>query len=288
MEDIAHDASGPAPPKPGDVAPQQASRPDSPDRGKLRVFISYSRDDLDFADQLAAALDSSGFECFIDREGISGGEAWKRRLGNLISEADTVVFVLSPDSARSETCNWEVEEAARLNKRILPANWRPLESVSPPPRLRDLNYIFFYKEPKVPGSGFGTGLASLVAALNTDFEWLREHTRYLQRATEWDRGGRPANRLLSGDDIAEAKGWVARRPRTAPEPTALHLDFIRASEAEAEARCRFSARPVSQPRSAVLGDTGYGNPSRNGAIASHLCEAPALPSFRWRRDLVEP
>jgi hypothetical protein len=46
----------------------------------------------------------------------------------------------------------------------------------------------------------GTGLASLIAALNTDFDWLREHTRYLQRATEWDRGGRPANRLLSGND----------------------------------------------------------------------------------------
>ena len=178
----------------------------------------------------------SGFECFIDREGISGGEDWKRRLGNLISEADTIVFVLSPSSARSETCNWEVEEAARLNKRILPANWRPLEGVSPPPRLRDLNYIFFYEEPKVPGSGFGTGLANLVAALNTDFDWLREHTRYLQRAKEWDEGGRPANRLLSGNDIAEAKAWAARRPKGAPEPTALHLDFIRASEEETEAR----------------------------------------------------
>src|SRR5262249_59074347 len=51
-----------------------------------------------------------------------------------------------------------------------------------------------------------------------------------------DRGGRPANRLLSGDDIAEAKAWAARRPKSAPEPTALHLDFIRASEEEAEAR----------------------------------------------------
>src|SRR6516165_7477118 len=246
MADVAHDASGPASPTPGDTALPQASRADSLDRGKLRVFISYSREDLDFADQLAAALDSSGFECFIDREGISGGEAWKRRLGNLISEADTVVFVLSPDSARSETCKWEVEEAARLNKRILPANWRPLESVSPPPRLRDLNYIFFYKEPKVPGSGFGTGLANLVAALNTDFDWLREHTRYLQRATEWDRGGRPANRLLSGDDIAEAKAWAVHRPKNAPEPTALHLDFIRASEEEAEARSNAQRRQLEE------------------------------------------
>ena len=212
------------------------AEPDSPDRGKLRVFISYSRDDLEFADQLDAALDACGFECLIDRHGISGGEDWKRRLGNLISEADTVVFVLSPSSARSEICAWEVEEAARLNKRILPVNCRPLEGASPPPRLRDLNYIFFYEEPKVPGSGFGTGLASLVAALNTDFDWLREHTRYLQRAMEWDTGGRPANRLLSGNDILEAKAWAARRPKGAPEPTALHLDFIRASEEETEAR----------------------------------------------------
>jgi hypothetical protein len=236
MADVAHDASGPASPKPGDIAPQQGSRPDSPDRGKLRVFISYSRDDLKFADQLDAALNACGFECLIDRHGISGGEDWKRRLGNLIRDADTVVFVLSPTSARSEICAWEVEEAARLGKRILPVNCRPLEGASPPSRLRDLNYIFFYEDPKVSDSGFGTGLASLIAALNTDFGWLREHTRYLQRAIEWDKGGRPANRLLSGDDIAEAKAWAARRPKGAPEPTALHLDFIRASEEEAEAR----------------------------------------------------
>ena len=123
--------------------------------------------------------------------------------------------------------------------------------MSPPPGLRDLNYIFFYKEPKVPGSGFGTGLANLVAALKTDFDWLREHTRYLQRATEWDRGGRPANRLLSGDDIAEAKAWAARRPKNAPEPTALHLDFIRASEEEAEARSSAQRRQLQERETAL-------------------------------------
>jgi TPR repeat protein len=235
MANIAHDASGPSP-KPGDVAPQQASRPDSPEGDELRVFVSYSRDDLRFAGQLVAALNACGFECFIDREGISGGEKWKQRIGNLISEADTLVFMLSPASARSEICAWEVEEAARLGKRILPVNCRPLEGASPPPRLRDLNYVFLYEDPKVKDSGFGTGLKTLVASLNTDFDWLREHTRYLQRATEWDSGGRPANRLLSGDDIAEAKDWAARRPKSAPEPTSLHLDFIRASEEEAEAR----------------------------------------------------
>jgi len=236
MAELAHEASGQTSSELAGIALQQAKGTASSDKGKLRVFISYSRDDLDFADQLDAALTLYGFECLIDRHGISGGEDWKRRLGNLISEADTVVFVLSPSSALSEICAWEVEESARLNKRILPIICRALEGANPPPRLRDLNYIYFYKELKDPDSGFGTGLVSLVAALNTDFDWLREHTRYLQRAIEWDKGARPANRLLSGSDILDAKAWVARRPKGAPEPTALHLDFIRASEEEAETR----------------------------------------------------
>src|SRR5215813_12858099 len=154
----ALDASGPASSEPTGTTPQQASGPASSDKGKLRVFISYSRDDLNFADQLDAALNACGFECLIDRHGISGGEDWKRRLGKLISDADTVVFVLSPSSARSEICDWEVEETARLNKRILPVICRPLEGASPPPRLRELNYIYFYDEPRVSDSGFGTGL----------------------------------------------------------------------------------------------------------------------------------
>jgi hypothetical protein len=199
---------------------------------KLNVFISYSRGDLGFSNQLDAALKVTGFDPTLDLHGISGGEDWKSRLGNLIRDADTVVFVLSPSSARSEICAWEVGEAIRLGKRIIPVLSRPLDGAIPPPQLADLNYIFFYEEPRSPGSGFGTGLLALVTALNTDLNWLREHTRYLQRATEWDAGGRPANRLLSGADIAAAQAWAARRPKAAPEPTALHLDFIRASEAE--------------------------------------------------------
>jgi hypothetical protein len=214
----------------GGVVVAEATHQDN----KLNVFISYSRDDFGFSDQLDAALglNGFGFDTTLDRHGITAGEDWKRRLGNLIRDADTVVFVLSPSSARSEICAWEVGEAIRLRKRIIPVLSRALDGATPPPQLADLNYIFFYQEPRSPGSGFGTGLVLLVAALNTDLGWLREHTRYLRRASEWDEGGRPANRLLSGADIGLAKAWEASRPKAAPEPTALHLDFIRASEAE--------------------------------------------------------
>ena len=236
MADVAQDASGPDLVTPNNTPSHLASRPASPDREKLRVFISYSREDHEFADQLEAALNTCGFDCVLDREGISGGEDWKNRLGILIAEADTVVFALSPASAESEICNWEVDESKRLGKRILPVICRALGEARPPASLQAINYVFFYHDPKTPGSGFGEGLKRLVEALNTDFEWLREHTRYLQRASEWEKGGRLANRLLSGDDISEAKAWVARRPKAVPAPTVLQLDFIRASEQEAEAQ----------------------------------------------------
>jgi len=186
---------------------------------KLNVFISYSRDDLAFADQLYAAVEACGFGLSKDQRGISAGEDWQKRLGSLIRDADTVAFVLSPSSARSEMCAWEVGEAVRLGKRIIPVLPRALEDAKAPEKLASLNYIFFYAEPKSDGPGFGSGLALLVKALNTDLDWLREHTRYLQRATEWDTGSRSASRLLSGPDIVSAKAWAARRPKDAPEPT---------------------------------------------------------------------
>lgn len=227
-------------------AQDRAAIPASAPAAKLDVFVSYSRDDIDFADQLVAALALYGFSPTIDRHGISGGEAWQQRLGGLILEADTIVFVLSPSSARSEICTWEVAEAFRLGKRILPVVPRPLGDAVAPRQLADLNYVFFYPEARAPGSGFGTGLARLVEALSTDLSWIRQHTRLLERAVEWDLGGRSANRLLSGSDIVAAKAWVASRPKGAPEPTTQHLDYIRASEAEETSRASAERRRLDE------------------------------------------
>ena len=236
MADIASEGHDPSPPSSDASAPAQGSRPNANHERPLRVFISYSRKDLEFADQLEEALQTCRFDTVMDRHDISGGEDWKARLGELIRGADTIVFVLSPASAVSPVCAWEAEEAAGLAKRILPVICSPLGDTKPPARFQALNYTFFYDEPTVPRSGFGGGLKRLVDALNTDFEWLRERTRYLQRATEWNEARQPANRLLFGDDIAEAKAWAARRPKSAPELAPLELDFIRASEQEALAQ----------------------------------------------------
>ena len=182
---------------------------------RLSIFISYSRADEGFADELVEGLDYANIDVSIDRHSIREGEEWRSRLDGLISDADAVVFLLSPDSARSSTCDWEVEHAYRLGKRIIPVLWRPLDGVAAPEKLASLNYVRFDEH-----RSFMVGLKRLVAALTVDLDWLREHTRILSRAREWEESGRSANRLLVGEALAEANGWAERRPKDAP-PTSL-------------------------------------------------------------------
>jgi hypothetical protein len=240
---------------------------------KLKVFVSYARDDLEFADQVVAALAAFGLEPLIDRHGISAGEDWKRRLGNLIAEADTVAFMLSPRALQSEICDWEIEETDRLSKRLLPVRIKPLGTTPVRKRFKELQNIFLYADPNFPGSGFGQGLADLVQALNTDLEWVREHTRLGQRAAEWQVGNWSENRLLSGAEIVAAKDWLARRPPKAPEPTPLHLDFIRASEDAQTARDSAERQRLDQidaaqtARQQALADTEVAQNERAAALS---------------------
>lgn len=189
------------------------------------IFVSYSRTDVSFANELVAGLEfDGGFDVSIDRHSIKSGEDWRGRLGRLIEAADTIVFILSPASAQSEICGWEVDEANRLKKRILPVLHLPLGTVKPPPALGAINYVDFTQSPTLIA-----GIKGLATALRTDLDWLRESTRLLTLALDWERSDRRKNRLLSGEDIVEAKQWLAVLPE-GEEVTELHRDFIKASE----------------------------------------------------------
>jgi hypothetical protein len=193
---------------------------------RFRIFVSYSRADSALADEIAAGLEyDGGFDVLIDREDIHEGEDWQKRLGALIAQADTVVFILSRRSAVSPICQWEVDQARALSKRIVPVQAEALAGVAPPPALAALNYVRFDEH-----RSFMAGLSGLRRALRTDVEWLREHTRLLTRAQEWQAAGQADNRLRAGDDIAAAKAWLDRVPADGLQPTELHRDFIQASD----------------------------------------------------------
>src|SRR5271156_5190908 len=110
---------------------------------KAKIFMSYSRKDMAFADQLEGALKGRGFEVLIDRQEIYAFEDWWKRIQILIGQSDTVIFVLSPDAVKSDVALKEVSYAASLNKRFAPIVCRPTEDSSVPEPLRRLNFIFF-------------------------------------------------------------------------------------------------------------------------------------------------
>jgi hypothetical protein len=198
--------------------------------GKLKVFLSYSRKDSAFAEELKSALELLGFDAYLDKEDIAPGEPWEERLGSLIRAADTVVFVISPNSLASRHCTWEVEETVRVAKRIVPVMLHKVEDGTVPDRLRRLNYVFFTE-----GTSFSKGLGNLAQALRADSGWIREHTRLGELAQRWNERSKPEALLLRGSDLADARRWMAERPNEAPEVSAAQEAFIEQSVA-AEAR----------------------------------------------------
>ena len=204
---------------------------------KLKVFISYARaDGAALAEDLVTGLGLAGFAPFLDRHDIAAAEDWEARLGGLIQSADTIVFIISPAAVKSERCAWEVDHAAKLSKRLIPIQVVSIQGQrvpesDVPDRLRRLNYIFFNEGQ----SSLKALLSELATALRQDVEWIREHTRLSEIAARWDArrsraGGEADDLLLRGDDLTDARAWVARRKEDAPEITALQRSYLAASE----------------------------------------------------------
>src|ERR1700687_4537513 len=130
---------------------------------RARIFISYSRKDMAFADRLEAALKARDFEPLIDRTEIYAFVDWWKRIEALISRADTVVFVLSPDAVASGVALKEVAFAASLTKRFAPIVCQRVADGAIPEALRRLNFIFFDDS-----TSFEASANRLAEALQTD------------------------------------------------------------------------------------------------------------------------
>jgi tetratricopeptide (TPR) repeat protein len=198
---------------------------------KTKVFISYSRKNMAFADRFEAALEERGFEPLIDRTEIYAFEDWWKRIQALIAQADTVVFVLSPDSVGSDVCAKEVAYAASLNKRFAPIVFQRVEDKLVPEALARLNFIFFDDTAK-----FDDSLTRLCEALATDIGWIRKHTEFGEAARHWTAGGRPNGLLLRSPLLEEAERWIASRPPNAPAPTEETQIFVTESRRGATRR----------------------------------------------------
>jgi len=105
-----------------------------------RVFISYSRKDIDFARKLAGDLEKAGFEVWWDISDLKGGDDWVQVIPTAIESSRYFIILLSPDSVLSQWVEKEYLHALKLRMKILPVMIRPC---TVPFALANINYLDF-------------------------------------------------------------------------------------------------------------------------------------------------
>jgi len=81
-------------------------------------FVTYAHTDLWQARQVVDALREGGHQVnFEDR--LTDEADWKAPLEKAISACDALIYMLSPESAASEWCQWELAQAVTLGKPVI-------------------------------------------------------------------------------------------------------------------------------------------------------------------------
>jgi len=195
------------------------------------VFISYAREDSGFVHGLNSALKARGRETSLDIQDLLPAEEWASRVEDLIAQADSVVFIISPDSVTSTSCGSELDLALRLNKRLIPLLRREVEDMRVPAPLRSLNWLFFRE-----CDDFEQHLQDLVEVFDTEPEYVRQHTWLIVRAREWETAGRDGSLLLRGAALQIAQSWLLQATSKHPAPTQLQAVFVDSSVRAAKGR----------------------------------------------------
>ena len=136
-----------------------------------KVFISYSRRDTSFAEQLTQELMQNGADVWFDQLSIEAGSAWDSSIDQAIDNADTMLLLLSKASVTSENVLDEVAFALEENKTIVPVLLEPCEV---PFRINRLTKYDLTKD-------LNFGMTSLLKALDLE---VHEDTANFERLEE--------------------------------------------------------------------------------------------------------
>ncbi len=193
----------------------------------LDVFVSYSRADSDFARQLNEALQTQGKTTWFDQESIATGTDFQQEIYRGIEQSDNFLFIISPDSVNSPYCGNEVEYAKSLNKRFVTVLHRKVDTKDLHPELAKVQWLDFNRY----GGEFYANFSELVRFLETDRDYVRNHTKLSQQALDWQEKA-SEDLLLRGSELAIAKKWLQEALNSNKQPplTKLQKKFIGASD----------------------------------------------------------
>ena len=188
------------------------------------IFISYAREDREFVERLCSALKKHNRETWIDLEGILPSAEWRKEIFSAIENSLAIVQVVSPYSAASEICSEELKYAVNNNKRIIPVLRKDVDESALPDAIRDRHWIYCRD-----ADDFDLCISNLIRTLDTNIEWIRTHTRLLNRAAEWEKHNRDNSYALRGSDLRAAEAALASGDQLEPRLLPSQIDYILAS-----------------------------------------------------------
>ena len=105
-----------------------------------KVFISYSRRELGFVDDLAGRLEGKKYAVWLDYRSLIPGRPWEEQIFQGIKDADVILLVASKASMASENVGKEWKYFLRQNKRLV---LLVFEAVDLPVELEKFEWVDF-------------------------------------------------------------------------------------------------------------------------------------------------
>lgn len=106
-----------------------------------RVFISYSRLDVDWARSFAQALKEKGVSVWFDEFEISPGESLSGAIEAGLRDSDVFVVVIDPEHPSRPALYFELGAAIGLRKRVVAIVPKEIEQARLPAELRVRKYL---------------------------------------------------------------------------------------------------------------------------------------------------
>ena len=211
------------------------------------AFVSYSREDSEFALRLAQDLKAAGANVWLDQLELVPGRAWDNSIEDALLESPQILVILSPTSVKSENVRDEISYALKQGKTVIPGLY--MECVIPL-RLERRQHIDFR-------SDYAGGLAHLLKYLGVS----QPDPSVLQKAAEGDAQRQAAwqareaqgqkLREMADREREEAAGKPSEELRQGEEADARaqeELSRKQAAEREAQEQARLKEREAEAAR----------------------------------------
>ena len=164
-----------------------------------RIFISFSKD-FDIAQKLQTMLEAKGFDVWIYLEDIPPTSDWLSEIYQGIETSDVFLFLISPNSITSDTCQKEITHASKNGKRIIPLSVKTVDWETVRPEVGKIQAISFETI-----DNFNQSFETLLKYINVDFAWVQFHTKLQGKALDWEGNHYETSYLLKGKELQEAE-----------------------------------------------------------------------------------